>query len=259
MLMNKHLKEHLLDRLKKDIRYDKRKKEEFRDISIEYDVSSPAEGSAKVTLGDTVVMAGIKLSIDEPFPDTPDEGMIMVNAEFAAMASPEFEAGPPSMESIELARVIDRGIRESKTLEPQKLCIEKGEKVWCVSIDLIMVNDSGNLMDAAGIAALAALSNARFPAVLEDGTVDYKHKTEEHLPLAKKPIPVTVYKIEDQLLVDPLPEEENISSARLTVSFIDDGVICAMQKNGTSGLTSDEVDQMVQLASKRANEIREKL
>ncbi len=247
---------HLLKALEQDIRYDGRKKDQFRDVKVEYGVSANAEGSAKVTIGDTVVIAGVKLNLATPYPDTPNEGTFMVNAELLPMSNGRFESGPPSIESIELARVIDRGIREAKAIDVEKLCIAPGEKVWGVSVDIIPLNAAGNLMDAAGLAVLAALKDTRYPKIQEDGSVSYKEHTEETIPLNKEPIPVTVHKIDNQLIVDPTEEEEFAATARLTVASISDKTLCAMQKGGEESLSIEEIDAMVTLALAKASELR---
>ena len=253
------MKQHLIDSLKKGVRFDGRKKDEFREVKVEYDVAPSAEGSSRVTIGDTEVIAGVKLSVEKPYPDAQDKGMLMVNAEFMPMASPEFESGPPSIRSIELARVVDRGIRESEAIDVKKLCIEKGEKVWSVGIDVITINDAGNLMDAAALAALTALKATHFPKMKKDGTLDYKEKTKDSLPLMKEPISITVHLIGDQIIADPSVKEEANSDARITVASLDEKTICALQKGGRKALSEEEIDEMFNLALKKAAELRKRL
>lgn len=240
-------------------RMDGRNLTDYRPVKVEYGVSSKsAEGSARVTFGDTVVVAGIKLEIGEPFPDRPGEGTIIVNVELLPMSSPEFESGPPSIDAIELARVVDRGIRESKTIDFKKLCVTEGEKVWLVFIDIYPLNASGNLFDAASLAALAALKDARFPK-LEDGRIDYKERTDQPVPLEKTPVECTVYKINGKFIIDPIVEEEEAADCRLTVAFTEDGKICAMQKGGGQPITEEDLDLMVGLAAKKTQELRNAL
>jgi len=248
-------KSHLLEALNKGIRFDKRKKEEFRKIEIKTGCAETAEGSAEVKIGETRVIAGVKFSIESPFHDTPDEGVLMVNVEESPIASPNFELGPPSIEAIELARVVDRGLRESKVIDFKELCIEKGEKVWFVSVDIVTLNDDGNLLDACGLAALAALADARFPEVV-DGNVDYHNKTKKKLKLVKLPVPITVYKIGNHLVVDPTSEEQPLADARLTITTIENGEICALQKGGEGSLEIDEIGKMVDIASEKGKELR---
>jgi exosome complex component RRP42 len=242
-------------------RIDGRGLTEFRGpIKIETNISKTAEGSAKVTIGETVVIAGVKLSIEKPYNDTPGEGGIMINAELTPLSSPQYEPGPPRIKAIELARVTDRGIRESKAIDVKKLCIKEGEKAWFVIIDIVTLNDAGNLFDAASFATMAALKNARFREFdSETGVVDYKKFTDEKLPLNKEPIAVTVWKINGALIVDPISEEENCVDARLTIASDSNGVISAMQKGGETTFTADEVSQIVDIAQEKSNFLREVL
>ncbi len=256
--MTEKNKNNIMKYLEKKIRLDGRKLDEFRKIELKYDISKSAEGSACVKIGDTEVLAGIKLAVEEPYPDTPDEGNLMVGTELLPISNPEFESGPPGIDSIELSRVVDRGIREAKAIDTKKLVIKKGEKVWAVMIDIVPINDSGNLFDAAGLATIAALKNTKFPEYKND-VIDYKKKTTKQLPIKKVPIPITVIKIGDYFLVDPSIEEEKSVDARLTVTTTVDGNICALQKGEDSPLTTEDIKKMIELALKKSTELRKKL
>src|SRR3989338_4890943 len=151
--MYRELRSHILGLLDANTRLDGRKLTEYRKpITVEYGVVKTAEGSARVKIGETDIIVGVKLEVGEPYPDTPNEGTIIVGAELLPMSNPEFEPGPPQIQAIELARVVDRAIRESKALDFKKLCIEKGEKIWMVIIVIFPINDAGNLFDAASLA-----------------------------------------------------------------------------------------------------------
>ena len=173
--MNNISREYLISILKKGKRVDSRQLDELRNVEISYDVSEHAEGAARVKLGNTEVVAGVKLEVGTPFPDSPDEGVIIVGVETLPLSNPDFESGPPNAESIELARVVDRAIRESHAIDLKKLCIEKKEKVWMILIDIYSINDQGNLQDAAALAALAALKKAKMPS-FDGEKVNYKEK-----------------------------------------------------------------------------------
>lgn len=257
--MNHEIKEHIRNSLNKGIRLDGRKLDELRPITIETGFISTAEGSARVKFGDAEVMAGVKMAIETPYPDSPDSGVLMVNAELLPMSNPGFESGPPSIKSIETSRVIDRGVRESKAVDTKKLCITKGEKVWSLAIDVVPINYDGNLIDMGGLAAIAALKTARFPTVEKDGTIDYHKPTTKKVEVSIVPIPVTICKIGSLLVVDPTDEEEESIDARLTVTSISDEHICSLQKGGDHPLMQEEIDAMVELALKKAAEIRKKL
>lgn len=256
--MNQELKNHINDALKKGIRLDGRKREEYRKIEIQTGVTATAEGSARVKCGDTEVIAGVKLDLGEPYPDSPEDGVMMVGSEMLPMSNPDFERGPPGIDAIEVARVIDRGIREGKSIDTKKLCIKKGELVWMVMIDVLPINHDGNLIDLGGIAAMAALKNAKMLEIKDDKVV-FGKRTKESLPIKGMPIPVTVLKIGDNLIVDPTDAEEEVLEARLTVSVLEDGTLCAMQKGGDATLSEKDINEMIDLAVKKSEEIRKKL
>ncbi|MBI4144184.1 exosome complex protein Rrp42 [Candidatus Woesearchaeota archaeon] len=251
-------KEHLLKVLEKGIRYDGRKLTEYRPIKIETNISKSAEGSAKITIGETELIAGVKLGIETPYPDTPNQGNLMVNVELLPMSNSEFEVGPPGDNAVELARVVDRGIRESKAINTKKLCVKEKEKVWSVMIDICTINAAGGLFDAATLGAIAALQSTTMPK-LEETTVNYDEKTKEKLPITRDPITVTVYKIGPYLIVDPLPEEEKEADARLTIALTRENTICALQKGGTEPLTTEIIEQMITIAQEKAPQLRKHL
>jgi exosome complex component RRP42 len=167
-------REFISDLLQKGERLDGRAFNEYRDLEIELNVvPAKAEGSALVRLGDTSVVAGVKVLVGDPYPDTPDKGGTMVTAEMSPIASPLFELGPPKAAAIELARVVDRGVRESETVDVKKLCIEEGKKVFMVFADVYPMEYDGNLIDASSIAVNSALLTTKYPDMKwEDGKVE---------------------------------------------------------------------------------------
>jgi len=257
--MRNIIQNHVVSLLEKNIRLDGRKFDEFRKILIEYGISSKsAEGSARVKIGNTEVVAGVKFAVGSPFPDTPDDGAIIANVELLPLSSPDFESGPPGIQSIEYARaIIDRGLRESKAIDLKKLCIKKGEKIWMVMIDAYSINNDGNLADALGLAALAAIKDAKFPKYNEKtDTIDYNERTSKGVDLKELPIPITIIKIKDLFIIDPMLDEECASDARLTVTSVADGRICALQKGGNTPLTQEDVEKMVDLGIEKGKELR---
>ena len=240
-------------------RLDGRGLTDYRKIKVEQGIIERAEGSARVTLGKTEVVVGTKIAMGEPFPDTPNEGVLTVNAELAPLASPSFEPGPPDENSIELARVVDRGIRESKAIDVGKLCIEPEKKVFVVFIDVFVVNHDGNLIDASALAAMAALLNTKMVNYeVEKGEVTIKPGYSP-LPIKKQPVTITCARIGDKLIVDPLLEEEQVMDARISVAVDDDNNICAMQKGGSGYFEPEQLLEATKIAREKANEIRKEL
>lgn len=240
-------------------RLDGRDLADYREIKIEQGIIERAEGSARILLGKTEVLVGTKIELGEPFPDTPNEGVLTVNAELVPLASSTFEPGPPDENSIELARIVDRGIRESKAIDTEKLCIEPGKKVFVIFVDVYVLNHDGNLIDASALAAVAALLNTKMPNYeIKEGEIKLKPGYTP-LPMRKRPITVTFAKISDKLVVDAWLEEEQVMDARLSMAIDDDGNICAIQKGGSGYFTVQEILNAAKMAREKSEEIRKKL
>ncbi|MCJ2512287.1 MAG: exosome complex protein Rrp42 [Candidatus Thermoplasmatota archaeon] len=246
------LRDHIYKMAASGKRVDGRAPEEYREIKVRKGYAGNAEGSARVNLGETEVLVGVKMILGEPYPDRPKEGSIVTTMELIPMASPTFEAGPPREKAIELARVVDRGIRESKAIDLGKLCIIEGEKVWIVFIDVHVLDYGGNLFDASSFGALAALTNAVVPASKINGE-DYPLEVEHH------PISITATKIKDVIVFDASLDEDRVADARFTIATDENGHIRAMQKGLKGSFTLDEIDYVVKTAKKLADEIRPKV
>jgi exosome complex component RRP42 len=245
--------------IQKGKRIDERGSLDYRQLTITLGPVEKANGSAQVDLGKTRILAGVKIQTGTPFEDTPNEGILTVNAEFTPLAYPTFETGPPDEDSIELARVVDRGIRESKAIDLQKLCIDPGKKVFVVFVDIYILDHDGNLIDAAGMAALGALVNAMMQDYqYKDGQVHYKD-SKFPLPMKNYPVPITSVKVGNAVVVDPCLEEEQVMTCRLTVTTDKDDNVCAMQKGGLGFFTPEEIKQIIATSIKKSREIREKI
>ncbi|AFZ70200.1 RNase PH-related exoribonuclease [Caldisphaera lagunensis DSM 15908] len=226
-----------------------------RKISIQTNVLEKANGSALVKLGNTQVLAGIKIEPGEPFADMPDEGVLQVHAELVPLASPQFEPGPPDENAIELARVIDRSLRDPKAVDLKSLVIRPGDKVWMLWLDLYILDYDGNLFDASMLASMAALSTARMPEFeeMETGEIKLTNKISDiPIKLNKRIVTVTTAKIENYIIVDPNLDEEIISDTRSVISFDENGNIVGVQKTGMGSVSQEELDNIVNISSQAA-------
>ncbi len=243
-------KEKIEEYLAAGKRMDGRALSDFRDIKVEFGISKAAESSVSVKIGKTHVYAGVKMGVVTPYPDSPDAGTFMTTAELGPMCSAKFDLGRPGIEAIEMGRVIDRGIRESGFIDFKALCIEEGEKVWQVFLDIVAINDDGNLFDAAGLAALIALGRARLPAYDKEANKTEHELTDTPLPLDKDALSfnMTLHKIGNQIIVDPSYEEELVSESRLSIAMGDNNGeprITAMQKGKEGALTAEDMDNIL--------------
>lgn len=241
-------------------RADGRKLDQYREISLETGVIKKAEGSARVKIGNTQIMIGVKSQIGDPFPDTPNVGVFMTNSELLPMAAPNFEPGPPDERSVELSRVTDRGIREGKIIDLKKLALISGKKVWMIFIDMHILDYDGNLLDAAALGAMAALLNTKIPtATVKDDEVVVDHENMQPLPLNEKTVMCTLAKIGNKLVLDPSLEEEGIMGARISIGIRSDGAICSMQKGGERPFEKEEILKAIDMAQEKTKELFEYL
>ncbi len=255
-LTGERIKQYLME----GKRFDGRKPDEFREIFIETGISKNADGSARVKIGNTEVIVGVKMDVAVPYPDSPNKGNLMVNAELLPLSSERFENGPPKFPAIEMGRILDRMVRESKFIELEKLCIKEGEKVWGVFIDIYSLNDDGNLFDAAGIGVIAALKNTRIPKYDEEAEkVIFGELTNKYLPVSKNiPLSITYHKLADKFIVDPTREEEDISETRITIGS-SEGDISSIQKGDHVQMSIEEVEEILDLNEKVWKDIFKKV
>ena len=254
-------RDSILAALERGVRLDGRKLNEYRRISITLGYAKKAEGSALVKLGDTTVLAGVKLEEDEPFPDTPNQGNLVVNVELLPLAYETFEPGPPDENAIELARVVDRSLRDSKAVDLSKLVIIPGKKVWTLWLDVYVLNYDGNILDACTLASVAALYDTKLPKVEIDGenVRIIKEEKTDVVPINYPVVTVTTAKIGNHIIVDPNIDEEGIADVRLSISYTRDGRIVGMQKNFSGSLTLQDVDMMENISRSASQYLFEEL
>lgn len=245
-------------------RFDGRGLTDFRELKVEYNVSKKAEGSARVQLGKTDVVVGVKLQTGEPYPDSLDKGNLMVSGDLLPLASPRYEAGPPGFDAIELPRLVDRAVRESGMIDFEKLCIKEGELVWTVIIDVYPINDDGNMIDASCIGAIAALHSTFMPEIDEKGKIDYEKKTKTKLPLSKETFPFSFsfFKLGDSIILDPTREEEEACDTRITFGISQWNsqlMLNSCQKKGKLPLTQAEVEKMMEIIPEKFEDLNKKL
>ena len=243
---------HILDLAAQGKRLDGRAPDEYRKISIEPGFVVTADGSALARIGDTAVVAGIKLEPGKPFSDTPNAGVLTTNAELVPLSNPTFEPGPPTPAAIEVSRVVDRAIRAAETIDLTKLCVTPSEKAWTCFTDVHVLDHDGNLIDAALLAAVSALAHATVPAKrFEIAEADYPLAIEHY------PIECTFVRLGDTIVVDPSFDEEAAAQGRLTVATDELGRVVAMQKGLVGAFSPDDVKDVVRRALRHGERLRE--
>jgi len=260
-------KNAILTFLSRGTRVDERSFDSPREINIKTDLIPNANGSSYVELGKTKVLAGIKVEPGTPFPDTPQEGNLIVSVEFLPHASPVFEPGPPDERAVELARIIDRSLRDVRAIDLSKMVITPGRKVWNIFIDIYVVDYDGNMIDASSIATMLALLTAKIPklSTTETGEIIISEEKSENIPVKKKVVTATIAKITDEntgnkyYIADPSLEEEMIADTLVTIAFSEDGLITGIQKSGLSSIYSDDIPKILNMSRKLAEKYLAKI
>ena len=129
-------------------------------------------GQCLLKVGQTKVVTQSSLKIITPKVGKPNEGEIKFNVEFASLShSAEFnqQTNTLSEMKIEISNFIDKVLKSSRATDREGLCIIQGKLAWSLTVELQLVNDDGNLVDAFFLAAILALKNTRLPEVTMKG------------------------------------------------------------------------------------------
>ncbi|CAL5183730.1 unnamed protein product [Lathyrus oleraceus] len=248
-----------------ELRVDGRGPLDYRKLNIKF---GKDDGSAEVQLGETRVMGFVSGQLVQPYRDRPNEGTLSIFTEFSPMADPSFEPGRPGESAVELGRIVDRGLRESRAIDTESLCILSSKLVWAIRIDIHILDNAGNLVDAANIAALASLMTFRRPECSlggEDGQQVVVHPPEvrEPLPLIIHHLPIAVtfgfFSNENLVVLDPTYREEAVMTGRMTTTLNANGDVCAIQKPGGQGVSQRVIMHCLKLAHVKAGDITAKI
>lgn len=242
--------------LSEHTRIDKRAFDEFRDLIIEF---GNDYGSCMVSLGKTKVLAQTSCEIQQPKTSRPNEGILNINIEMNPLGAPHFEPGRQTEMSVQLNRLIEKCIKDSKAVDLESLCIKMDEKVWSFRVDVNVLNHEGNLVDCASIAALTSLADFRRPDVTCDGEEFIIHNFNQRDPIPTVihhyPICVT-YALLDRgnyILADPTLLEEGVADAFLTVGMNSYRELCGLSLGGNVELSPETILDITRKVASRVS------
>lgn len=248
-------KKFLLKNLSEWTRLDGRAFDEFRKVSIDF---GKDWGCCHVSLGKTRVLAQVSAEIQQPNSSRPSEGILNLNIELNPIAAPHFEAGRQSDLSVQLNRLLEKCLKDSKALDLESLCIKMNEKVWAIRIDINVLNYEGNILDCASIAALAALAHFRRPDVTCDGEEFIIHsvKQRDPIPLVIHHYPVcitySIFNGGEFIIADPTIEEEGVADAFMSIGLNSYKELCGLHLGGKADLTPEMILITANKAAQRA-------
>ena len=137
-----------------------------------------------------------------------------------------------------LSLLLDRSIRRSSALSTESLCLVAGSKVWSLACTIHILDHDGNLLSAACVAAIAALSHFRIcDTSIHGGELTvYSTKERNPIPLALLHWPFcvsfAVFEGGEKVIIDADLKEEQCSEGEVVVTANKSGEICAISKQG---------------------------
>lgn len=268
--------EYYLKFIKQNVRSDCRKLSDIRTCNISFNCIDTVNGSAMVKLGATNVICGISARVCKPRVETPNKGFIICNVELPALCSQKnfknlstsssFSQSSLAAVSIEqsqamLTQLMQDVIAESKCVKEEDLCIKEGHLVWALYIDMICLNNDGNVQDTCWLALISALKTLKLYEMDYD---ENEMKPTIKYPLVYKPlqlysIPVctTLFALEDKILLsDPNKQEEEFMRTFVFICTLDDERICLLKKFGGSSLAPEQIDLCIDRALNNGAHLR---
>lgn len=254
MLISEAERTYIVHGVQDNYRTDGRGCEDYRYVEIEVDVLSNANGSAKLSLGNTDVLVGIKADITEPSENRPDEGRLEFFVDFSANAAPAFEGKGGEELAQQISAVLENAYDHPACLNLKSLCLLSHKQCWILHIDIILLQCGGNLLDAVSLAVKAALYSTKIPKInvscteqgepeleLTDDPTDCFRIDVSHIPVV-----VTMNKIGHSHLVDATEEEEACTLARLYLGISPQSSVVYLRKEGGGSLDPESVNDMIE-------------
>ncbi|KAF9591410.1 hypothetical protein IFM89_004108 [Coptis chinensis] len=265
-------KHYIQGGIAQDLRTDGRTRLAYRQISVQTGVIPQANGSARVKLGGTDVIASVKAELGKPNYLYPDKGKVAIYVDCSPTAAPMFEGRGGEEFSAELSLALQRCFLGGKSgagagINLSSLIVMEGKMCWDLYIDGLVISSDGNLLDALGAAIKAALSNTGIPKVNvavgasadEEPEVDISDEEFLQFDTSGVPVIVTLTKVGRHYIADATSEEESQMSSALSISVNRHGHICGLTKRGGAGLDPSVILDMISVAKHVSEQLIAKL
>mmetsp|Transcript_10027 Transcript_10027/g.13121 ORF Transcript_10027/g.13121 Transcript_10027/m.13121 type:complete len:268 (-) Transcript_10027:593-1396(-) len=249
--------------LARGVRPDGRGTYEVRDTKISVGGIKSADGSAVVKIGNTTVQCGIRYKVTTPSVSAPFDGHVDVNVHLLPVCSTKYESSRPGEHSYVMGELLNRLTEKAKLIDNSELCIVEGKAVYVLQVDIICLNDDGNIIDASILALSAALRDTGLPTetrVEENGEiVQIGHDKTVKLKSQKLVTPLTFGIFDEKIISDPNEEESKIMDGFITVVLDEKKNVVLTKKHKGSGITYDHLQTCIEVCSKRIEEVKQLL
>jgi len=227
-----------------------------RRVDVQGGVLAHAQGSARVRLGSTVVLAGAQCEPTAPTEAGPTQGRIIVSLDLAGVCSPVAAARSGSRNEREHAVLLELLQRTASgdLVDLESLCAVEKRAVWTCYLDLLVLEHDGNLTDACLLAMTRALAELRLPCVQWEEAQEALVESEAasvQVELRRPLVSCSFGVLGGHLLMDPSSDEEALLSCAFTVLVDEQGEFRGLHKPGGTPLTSELRDRAVAAALQR--------
>lgn len=271
--------EYYLKFIKQNCRPDNRKLSDIRPCNISFNCINTANGSAMVKLGSTNVICGINARVCKPRDEAPNKGFVICNVELPNLCSQKNFKNVSSSNSFSqsslaavsseqsqamLTQLMQDIIYESQCVKEEDLCIKEGHLAWALYIDMICLNNDGNVQDTCCLSMISALKTLKLYEMDFDEkemkpTIKYP-LVQNSLKLYSEPVCTTLFGLEDKILIsDPNKQEEEFMRTFVMICTLDDQKICMIKKLGGSSLAPEQMNLCIDRAIQNGAYLRTNL
>lgn len=138
ILLSEAEKVFIFHGIQENIRCDGRTRSDYRPMELETDIAQNSNGSARLRLANSDVMASIKAEIDIPFANRPNEGKLEFFVDCSANATPDFEGRGGEELALEISNTLTKVFISPNAFDLKKLCILARKHCWKLYIDILV-------------------------------------------------------------------------------------------------------------------------
>ncbi|XP_015115786.1 exosome complex exonuclease RRP42 [Diachasma alloeum] len=250
-----------------DFRTDGRSRLEYRALEIETNIMPQTNGSVRLRIANTDVLVTVKVEVDTPSLDRPNEGKLEFFVDCSANATPEFEGKGGEELGTEISNVLSNAYQSSHALDLTILSILPNKKCWKMYVDVLILQCDGNLFDAIGAAVKCALFATEIPKVAtasvdgDDADIQLSDDPFDcvKLNVENYPVLVTLCKIGDNCVVDPTADEEMCAAANIVISVTPKGRVTSIVKTGYGSLQPSTLLKTLECGKEIGKRLNERL
>lgn len=236
----------------------------YRDISIRKLFSN---GQVEVRIGNTLVISQIYAKLTTPYIDRPNEGIVVFSVDtYHIKPNADFNQANESLNEYrtKISNILEKSLRESKALDTNSLCIAPGKLVWKIVIDINIINNDGNAIDACFLSAIATWLSYKIPFLRKKNdkvicSGQSINLTMLHVPLCVSFGLFTSKEGKCKYICDPNWKEEQVINGFLSVSANIFGEICYLQMTSSIQISTSDMNELLLSAHDKIKELNTKL